>query len=301
MDRTQIIDPIFDTGFKLIFGRENVSERLLIDLLNSIFAGDPVLGDIVEVRFTNTEKPDEYVEGRGIRYDISCVTSTGHRFIVEMQKGEQTHFIERCEYYVARDLAGQGFRGRDSDSRVWDFSLMPVVGIFFCNFRISHIEHKPLTYAALCDLENGKPIGDSQRYVFIQLPCFGKEKDDCESDIDKWIYNIKNMGAMQTVSFTTDKEIFQYLESVSNVAALTGKDRYIYESALRRARDYNAVLKTAEEKAKAKGLAEGRAEGRAEGEAEKAEAIANKMKQAGFPISTIMEMTGLSETVIEAL
>lgn len=36
-EEPKIIDPIFDEGFKLIFGRENVSECLLMSILNNIF------------------------------------------------------------------------------------------------------------------------------------------------------------------------------------------------------------------------------------------------------------------------
>ncbi|MDE7441916.1 MAG: Rpn family recombination-promoting nuclease/putative transposase [Muribaculaceae bacterium] len=52
----RVIDPMFDIGFKLIFGREKVSEPLLVDLLNSVFEGDPVYGNIVSVSFCNTEQ-----------------------------------------------------------------------------------------------------------------------------------------------------------------------------------------------------------------------------------------------------
>ncbi|MDE6792241.1 MAG: Rpn family recombination-promoting nuclease/putative transposase [Muribaculaceae bacterium] len=55
--RAIVIDPIYDEGFKLIFGRENVSEPLLINLLNSIFSGDPIFGNITSVTFVNTERP----------------------------------------------------------------------------------------------------------------------------------------------------------------------------------------------------------------------------------------------------
>ncbi|MDE6006028.1 MAG: Rpn family recombination-promoting nuclease/putative transposase [Muribaculaceae bacterium] len=67
----------------------------MIKLLNSIFAGDPLLGNNVTIRFTNTERTNELINGRGLRYDITCTTSTGHHFIVEMQKGEQKHLLER--------------------------------------------------------------------------------------------------------------------------------------------------------------------------------------------------------------
>ena len=74
----RVIDPIFDAGFKLIFGREKVSERLLINILNNIFSGDPMFGNITSLKFTNSERPNEYIEGKGIRYDIKCETAAGH-------------------------------------------------------------------------------------------------------------------------------------------------------------------------------------------------------------------------------
>ncbi|MDE5842157.1 MAG: Rpn family recombination-promoting nuclease/putative transposase, partial [Muribaculaceae bacterium] len=255
----KIIDPLIDEGFKLLFGREGVSEPLLMPLLNSIFAGDPVLGNIVDIQFTNTEHPNEQIFGRGLRYDISCTTSTGHHFIVEMQKGEQKHLIERSEYYVARAIASQGFRGKNEEKESWDFSLMPVVGVFFCNFSVSGLEKEPVTYAGICNLHTGKPIGKSQCYVYIQLPNFTKDELECESQLDKWIYNIKNMGTSQRVSFKSDNDIFNYLNKVGSVAALNPMERDRYEAALRYSRDYHAVLNTAKEKAEAEGMAKGMA------------------------------------------
>ena len=308
-----VIDPIYDEGFKLIFGREDVSERLILDLLNSIFVNDPELGNIVNVRFTNTEKPNETIGGKGIRYDIRCTTSTGHHFIVEMQKAEQIHFMERCVYYVSRDTAEQGFKGRKDDCEEWDFSLMPVVGLFFTNFHVRELSEKPLVYGRLVDEETGQPMGDYQRYVFIQLPCFHKSEEDCDTQIDKWIYNIKNMGNTQTVAFKSQSDIFDYLHSVSNVAALDKNERDLYEAALMRARDYNAQMKTARirghEQGFAMGIAEGRAEGRAEGIAEgraegRAEGLtltAKKMLEKGYDIATVADITGLSEEDIAHL
>lgn len=261
----KLIDPILDAGFKLIFGREKVSEPLLVNLLNSIFSDDPVLGNIVGLHFINTEYPHEQIEGRGLRYDIRCVTSTGHHFIVEMQKGEQTHLLERSQYYVARALAAQGYKGKNEDNRNWTFSLTPVVSVFFCNFMVSGLEEDPVIYLGLCNLKSGKLVDESQRYVFIQLPCFRKPEGECESELDQWIYNIKNMGARQSVAFKNDNAVFNYLDSVSSVAALSLDEREKYEAALMYSRDYNAILATAKEKAMVEGLKEGIAKGREEG------------------------------------
>ena len=309
----RIIDPLIDEGFKLLFGREGISEPLLIKLLNSIFAGDPVLGNIVSLRFTNTEHPNEHINGRGLRYDITCITSNGHHFIVEMQKGEQKHLIERSEYYVARAIASQGYRGKDEENRDWDFSLIPVVGVFLCNFKVHGLESEPITYGGICNLRTGKQIGNSQCYVYIQLPNFTKEELECESLLDKWIYNIKHMGAAQEVAFKTDNEIFKYLDSVSSVAALDPRERDYYEAALKYSRDYNAILSTAKEKAEAqgreeglaKGLAQGLTEGRAEGlmagKKEEQRRIALEMVRQGISVDLVTHVTNLSIEEVQDL
>lgn len=185
----RVVNPIYDEGFKLIFGREDVSEPLLKDLFNSIFSSDPVLGNITGVQFINTEKQNEILDGRGVRYDIRCVTSTGHHFIVEMQKAEQEHFTERCIYYLSRDISEQGFKGMTKTGESWDFSLTPVVGIFICNFAVRELATRAVVSGRIMDEESRQPIGDYMRYVFIQLPWFQKAAEDCATRTDKWIYN----------------------------------------------------------------------------------------------------------------
>ncbi len=259
------IDPLYDAGFKLIFGREKISEPLLKDLLNKLFENDSELNDITSVTYVNNEQPHEYIHGRSLRYDISCVTSSGHRFIVEMQKADMRHFMERAFYYVARSIASQGHKGKDDNNKEWDFSLVPVIGVFFCNFSVRELPEKVVCHIRPCEMESHKPVGDYTRYVFIQLPNFLKTKDDCDSGCDQWIYNIKNMGMEQNVAFSDKNEVFKYLDSISSVAALSPNEREEYESRLRWARDYNAGMSTARELGFERGLEEGILKGREEG------------------------------------
>ncbi|MDE6057938.1 MAG: hypothetical protein K2F93_07975 [Muribaculaceae bacterium] len=56
------------------------------------------------------------------------------------------------------------------------------------------------------------------------------------------------------MAFKADNEIFNYLDNVSSVAALNSDDRHLYESALRYARDYNAIMATAKDYADAEGM-----------------------------------------------
>ncbi|MDE5806870.1 MAG: Rpn family recombination-promoting nuclease/putative transposase [Muribaculaceae bacterium] len=329
-----VLDPMFDVGFKLIFGREDVSEPLLIDLLNSIFDGDPKFGNIVSLSFKNTEHPNEWVEGKGIRYDIKCETADHHHFIVEMQKAEQEHFLERCCYYVDRAVAAQGYRGKgkEKDGEEWDFSLEPVVGVFFCNFHVRELDCRPVVKARLADEETHQPVGDCERYVFIQIPYFKHEEDECTTKLEKWIYNIKNMGRMQKVAFTIE-DTFRYLNEVSDFATLPQSEREIYEAELMKARDYYATMKTARkrgmekgleegreigleqgrvlgleqgrvlglEQGRALGLEEGRMEGRAEGRLDTYRQVVKNLAQMGMTPEDIAKATGLSMDELSAL
>jgi predicted transposase/invertase (TIGR01784 family) len=252
------MDPTYDAGFKLTFGRENVSEELLIELLNAIFADDPFFGNINHLKYLNTDHPHERVKGKGIRYDLFCETSSGHRFIVEMQRNWKQHFVERAVYYVSRAVAEQGYMGKEVNENEWDYALMPVVGVMFCNFNISELPDKPITRVGLCDTDTGKPLNGYVRYVFIQLASFNKSEEECENYLDEWIYNIKNMGPNQNVAFTAYREIFRRLEDIGNVATLSPEDRRSYEADLKFVRDRKAELSGAH----SQGFAEGKAEER---------------------------------------
>lgn len=285
-----IIDPLFDAGFKLTFGRETVSECLLIDLLNSIFEGDPKFGNIVSIKYLNTEYQGESIEGKTLRYDVMCSTSNGHRFIVEMQKGYQKHFLERSQYYVDRAIVRQGYKGKGVNDESWDYSFEPVVGVFFCNFHVPELPLKAVVKGRLFDEETLEPMGDYTRFVYIQIPFFNKDKQECVNQLERWIFNIKNMGFMQSVAFTANNDIFKYLESVSNVAALSPIERERYEAELKRARDYNAVVKSAKEMGESEGLEKGIVKGE---EMAKFNMSRNLFKQ-GVSLKVIAEAAGVT-------
>ncbi|MDE7421061.1 MAG: Rpn family recombination-promoting nuclease/putative transposase [Muribaculaceae bacterium] len=279
------IDPTSDLGFKLLFGREKISEPVLVDLLNALLCGHEGFEEIKTVSYLNNERSSEWKDGKSIRYDIMCETSSGHRFIVEMQKASQPKFIDRASFYMARGIAEQGYRGKKEEELEWDYSLKPVIGVFLCNFHVPALDRKPIVRAATFDEETFKLIGVKTRYIFVQLPFFNKREEECKNLDDKWIYNIKNMGIKQEVAFRSNSEIFKRLAEVANVATLTPEQRYHYEADVKNARDTLNQIRGAYQ----------------EGEADAKKAIARKMLKEGLGISMIASFTGLSESEIESL
>lgn len=109
------------------------------------------------------------------------------------------------------------------------------------------------------------------------------------------------MDKLQSLSFKDKKAIFGRLEQIASQANLSQEERERYETEWKIYNDYFNTIESAEKKsaaeareiAMAEGLAEGRAKGRAEGRAEEQHRLAKGFKEAGFPIETIAQVTGL--------
>lgn len=283
----KFINPFTDFGFHRIFGQE-VHKELLIDFLNELLKGER---HIIDISFLNPMLHPETVEGRGVIFDIHCKDEKGNLFLVEMQNGSQPYFYDRGLYYLARSISNQGERGKD-----WKFSLCPVYGIFLLNYKMG-INSKFRTDVILADRETGKMFSNKIRQVYLELPWFTKEADDCETDFERWLYLLKHMDTLDRMPFKAQKAVFDKLLEVADVANLSKDERVLYDEALKRYRDYKNTIDYAEERGVEKGRKEGRKEGRQEG----VYSVVKAMKEKGFPLLTIAEVTGLSETEIETL
>jgi len=172
------INPMTDFGFKYLFGRED-SKDFLIDFLNNLLKDEPGFEPIVSLDYLDKEMSRCRKDERGVIYDIYCTTSQGHHFNVEMQNSDQRYYVDRMIYYASRWIVEQGQTGED-----WKYQYSPVYTISFMNFVSSNLEHKFRIDAAICDLANGKPISNKQRYIFIQLPLFDKHSpEECLEEI----------------------------------------------------------------------------------------------------------------------
>ena len=293
----KLTNPLIDTIFKIIFGKEGVSEEFLIDFLNQVFSGDPEFDEIISVKYGNPERVENDARSKKVIYDIHCTTSTGHRFLVEMQRANQRNFLKRMLYYISRLITDQVKHIKEENKRSEDankkseYDYMPVVGVFICDFVIDGAPKKPLVRCVISDEESGKAISRDIRMAFVQLPLFEKEESECETGFDMWIYNLKNMERLDTLPFAEYKnQLFKRLEKVTNYAALSEKEQAQYDEDVKWARDYEETVLYQYDK----GLSVGRAEGIAEGELQQAWKDAKKMWDKKFDYETISDITGLS-------
>ena len=286
------INPFTDVGFKRIFGQE-LSKPLLLDFLNSLFEGEK---HIVNLTFLDKEQPALFEEDRSLIYDIYCETDEGEHIIVEMQNKSQPFFKNRSIYYISESIARQGERGSS-----WKYEIDSVCLVAFLNFTPMDFKKQFRTDVVLAEKGSLEQFSDKLRMIFLQLPLFVKEADECESQVERWIYLLKNMETLSRLPWAAQSAVFKKLESIADVGAMTRDERLKYDVALKKYRDTISVFEGARLEGHEQGLLEGRAEGRAEGQRDEKVENARKMKAHGLSLELIAEITGLTTDEVSNL
>ena len=311
------VSPLVDTGFKIIFEKEDILREFLNDLLNPP-------SPIKSVQYLNVEMTPPNLKERKAEYDLRCKTEDGKEFIIEMQNLQQQFFTDRIIYYLSKSIAPQANKGKsvkDESGQLidWNYKLHPVYGIFFINFHLGDLKPLVTRTVRFKVEETGELFNDKVRIYTIELPCFkGKTESDSKTRIEKWVYNLVNMEDMTTpLAFQDEMPVFKRLATVAEYANMTPAEQARYDYELKKYRDHYAQMEWAttkglmEGRAKgeaiglAEGLEKGRAEGlekgRAEGAAEERIKIANVMKKNGADTDFIAKCLGMTPEEIEAL
>lgn len=278
------INPFTDIGFKRIFGQE-FSKPLLLDFLNNLLVGERKIENIT---FLDKEMPRDIEGERSIIYDVLCETETGEKIIVEMQNQRQPFFKQRSIFYASEAISRQARKGRE-----WRFDIKAVYLIAFLNFTLEDIGTTFRTDVALLDIRTKEVFSDKIRLIYLQLPYFNKEADECENDFERWIYVLKNMETINRLPWTAKSAVFKRLEEIAEVRALTKEEQMQYDHALKVYRDnYNTFQGAIEE---------GMKEGREKGRADKTKEVAQNMKKMGMSIEQIAQACGISVEEAEKL
>ncbi len=323
MKEREFINPFTDFGFKRIFGQE-INKDLTIDFLNLLLDGERHITDLT---INNPEMQPETEAERLVVFDLYCESDDGTQFIVEMQAARQNFFLDRSLYYQSRAIVAQGEKGKD-----WCYDLQPVYGIFFMDFTMSECSGLR-TDVALMNMKTNKVFNPKLRQIYLEMPRFTKEANECENDFERWLYLIKNMKMLKRMPFKAQRAVWDKLLEVADVASLNKDEKALYDRALKNYRDYHSIMETAQmdghkagwkeghEAGLKAGLKEGREEGHKEGREEGLEEglkqglqegmikgelkkqieIAQKLKNMGLSISAIQESTGLSKEEIQQL
>ena len=255
---TRYIDLLSDYGFKFVFGSEP-NKDLLIHFLNGIFAGQKHIEDI---RYYKTEFPGTGEHEGVVIFDLLCTGNNGEQFLIEVQRARQEYFVQRSISYVARLISEQIPKGKRSE---WEYDIKEVYFIAILEtFSLDTADKRYLRTANIRCCETNKIFYDGLKFIFIEL-CNFADITNQDSDLEKWLFVLKNMSQLDKIPLYLKKPVFQKLFQISEYSNLQKEERTMYDLSIRHKWDYDNTLKYAKKIAEKEGLEEGMKKGMKEG------------------------------------
>jgi len=274
------IDPLVDFAFKKIFGSEP-NKDILIAFLNEVFKGRKHIADLV---YNKNEHPGDLTDEGSAIFDLLCTGDNGEKFLIEVQRGKQGRFKERALFYASRLISDQAPKGKRTE---WGYDITEVYLVALLeDFTLQgNPPGKYLHNICLCNVETGEIFYDKLGYTYIELRNFVKTDAELETDLDKWLYFLKNMPGLSKLPVYLRKPVFEKLFNIAEYSNLTKEEKAMYDSSMKYKWDNKNVLDYAVKEAKL----------------EEARKIARELKKEGLSVEFIAKSTSLSIEEIEKL
>ena len=271
--KAKYINLMVDWSFKRVFGTE-VNKDILIEFLKVIF---PQFA-ITDITYIPTEQLGIMEDDRKAIFDVLCKTEDDKTFLVEMQRGRQEHFFERALYYTSFPIMKQGkktiAKEEEEGADPWDFSLDGVFFLGVLDFKYEQDEMTEHRYQLL-ETKTLKRMTDKLEFVFVEVAKFDKREDELETDLDKWLYLLKNMSTLLERPAALRDRVFGRLFDVAEYARLDDVERKKYVEAMNTTRDTFNMIAYARK--------------------ENSYEIARRMIDKGLDMDTILDVTGLTK------
>jgi predicted transposase/invertase (TIGR01784 family) len=278
MLQDKYLNPFTDFGFKKLFGEEP-HKAVLIGFLNALL---PEKHQIQDLQYTRTERLGLTLLDRRAIFDLSCISPSGERFVVELQKSKHNFFKDRTVYYATFPIQEQAQRGD------WDYRLSAVytVGILDFLFEEDRDNDEVVHFIQLKN-QNGEVFYDKLTFIYLTLPRFNKTLDELETAQDKWLYIFKHLQDLQEIPAIFNEGVFPQLFETAELACFNSVERDAYQESLKNYRDWKGVMNTAIEEAEAEGHKRGHEQGLEEGLEQGLEQGLEKGREEGAKIKTL--------------
>jgi predicted transposase/invertase (TIGR01784 family) len=251
------VNPFTDFGFKRLFGEEP-NKGLLISFLNTLL---PAKHQIKELQYTKNEYQGYSALDRKAIFDLNCISTTGERFIVELQKAKQNFFKDRSVYYATFPIQEQAIKGD------WDFKLAAVYTVGILDFIFEEdVKNHDTEVVHFIQLKNQhhRVFYDKLTFIYLTLPQFKKSLNELQTIQDKWFYVFKHLAELDEVPSELQEAIFLQLFEAAKVAKFSPVERQAYENSLKYYRDLKNVTDTARDEGFEEGVAIGVEKGKEE-------------------------------------
>ncbi|MBQ9394280.1 MAG: PD-(D/E)XK nuclease family transposase [Proteobacteria bacterium] len=261
------INPYTDFGFKRLFGTEP-NKAILMAFLNALFEEetDPKLEKhvITDLNYLPGEHLGILETDRRAVFDVYCETESGKKIIVEMQNSYQQFYKDRSIYYASIPIHEQGLRGS------WNFELNAVYVVSIMNFSfgadslqsnydnvsITDLNQYYHTRVMLMDTRLKTIFSDKLTLLFLETKKFNKTEDELQTQLDKWMYLLKNISDMMEQPKTIFEPVFLQFMEQAEIARFSPQERRGYDASMMAYRDVQNCVDTARNDGKKDGKAE---------------------------------------------
>lgn len=271
-----------DYGFKRAFATSQNAE-VLRKFLNALFEGKMVVTD---VSFQDKEVLPPDANGKRIVYDAYCTTNTGYHFVVEMQRKQSELFGKRMVFYISSCVFRQGESGGS-------YRFNPVYLIVITDFDMKPLEKRLVNEIVLMERNTNVVFTEDLKIFFLSLSQVSDEWDECNTELERRLYLIKNMENLNKESKPYKSGKYEEMFDASEIASMAAEDIVAYRNSIMIEMERQSEIEFAKNEAREEGREEGLEEGKLE--------IARSMKQNGMKLGEIMLYTGLTETQIKSL
>lgn len=199
--KKRFINLLTDWGFKTIFMKEQ-NKKFLLAFINQVLQGEEV---IESLEYQNPVYPGATEDSRAAIIDVLCKTNKGTYVLVELQRLAQKHIKDRLLYYSTFPLQQQAIKGE------WNFELSKVYTIGIFDFVADDHTSDFFSRHMLLNQETHKVWTDKLTFITIELPKLKKEWSECTSELEKWVYLLKNLQNMSQMPSQMQKSIFSEL------------------------------------------------------------------------------------------
>ena len=282
--KEKYINPFTDFGFKKLFGTEP-NKDLLINFLNDVIL--PQQKKVADLSYRKNEYIGHTEMDRKAVFDLYCISPSGERFIVEMQKAKQNYFKDRSVFYSTFPIQEQAQAGD------WNYRLSAVYTVGILDFAFNEDSKSNLTKEVRHEVQlknqKGDVFYDKLTFVYLEMPHFNKSEDELETTYDKWLFVLKHLPNLTERPQKLQERIFQRLFEAAEIAKFSHEEKEQYEESLKSYRDLKNVIDTAFD------------EGEAKGKEERATEIVSNMLKKGLPIDLVGEITELPLELIAKL
>jgi predicted transposase/invertase (TIGR01784 family) len=221
----------------------------------------PAKHQIKELQYTKNEYQGYSALDRKAIFDLNCISTTGERFIVELQKAKQNFFKDRSVYYATFPIQEQAIKGD------WDFKLAAVYTVGILDFIFEEdVKNHDTEVVHFIQLKNQhhRVFYDKLTFIYLTLPQFKKSLNELQTIQDKWFYVFKHLAELDEVPSELQEAIFLQLFEAAKVTKFSPVERQAYENSLKYYRDLKNVTDTARDEGFEEGVAIGVEKGKEE-------------------------------------